>query len=109
MPPAPRPRNRAFSPDQDTELPAVPYTRAHVNARTRDSALYAAVVCSAIGLGLFLHWPSLDSGYRSDDFPQRAMLRGEFAAPRAPLDLFSFVSGDPNDVARLMDFGYVPW
>jgi hypothetical protein len=80
-----------------------------VNARTRDSALYAAVVCSAIGLGLFLHWPSLDSGYRSDDFPQRAMLRGEFAAPRRPLDLFSFVSGAAGDVSRLMDFGYVPW
>ena len=67
------------------------------------------MVCSAIGLGLFLHWPSLDSGYRGDDFPQRAMLKGEFAAPREPLDLFSFASGDPRDVARLMDFGYLPW
>lgn len=80
-----------------------------MNARTRDSALYAAVVCSAIGLGLFLHWPSLGSGYRGDDFPQRAMLTGEFAAPRSPLDLFSFASGDPRDVQQLMDFGYVPW
>lgn len=80
-----------------------------MNARTRDSALYALVVCSAIGLGLFLHWPSLDSGYRGDDFPQRAMLRGEFAAPRAPLDLFNFASGEPRDIEQLMDFGYVPW
>lgn len=76
---------------------------------TRDSALYAAVVCAALGLGLFIHWPSLESGLRSDDFPQRAMLRGEFASPRDPLDLFDFASGDPSDVSRLMDFGYVPW
>jgi hypothetical protein len=80
-----------------------------VTARTRDSALYAVVVCSAIGLGLFLHWPSLHAGYRSDDFPQRAMIRGEFAAPRAPLDLFAFASGAPHDVEKLMDFGYMPW
>jgi hypothetical protein len=80
-----------------------------VNVTPRDSALYALVVCSAIGLGVFLHRPSLDAGYRSDDYPQRAMIRGEFAAPRAPLDLFNFASGDPRDVQQLMDFGYLPW
>jgi hypothetical protein len=95
--------------EHDTELPGLPYTRAHVNARTRDSALYAGVVCAAIGLGLFLHWPSLYAGLRSDDFPQRAMLRGEFAAPRSPLDMFNFVSGEATDLQRLMDFGYMPW
>lgn len=80
-----------------------------MNGRSRDSALYALVVAAAIGLGLFLHWPSVHSGYRGDDYPQRAMLQGDFAAPRAPLDLFDFVSGDPADVRRLMDFGYMPW
>lgn len=80
-----------------------------MNARTRDSALYALVVGAAIGLGLFLHWPSVHSGYRGDDYPQRAMLLGDFASPRAPLDLFDFASGNPSDIGRLMDFGYVPW
>ncbi|HKU38462.1 MAG TPA: hypothetical protein VJR89_09955, partial [Polyangiales bacterium] len=77
--------------------------------KTRDSALYAAAVCVAIGVGLFIHWPSLESGLRSDDYPQRAMIRGEFTVPRSPFDLFDFASGDPHDVRALMDFGYVPW
>ncbi|HKP56379.1 MAG TPA: hypothetical protein VJV78_06660 [Polyangiales bacterium] len=80
-----------------------------MNLRTRDNALYAALVCVALGLGIYIHWPSIDSGLRSDDYPQRAMLRGEFPVPRSPLDLFDFASGDPRDVEALMDFGYMPW
>ncbi len=75
----------------------------------RDSALYAVVVCVALGLGVFLHWPSLDSGLHGDDFAQSAMLRGEWAAERSPFDVFNFASGDPRDVAKLADFGYLAW
>jgi hypothetical protein len=71
--------------------------------------LYAVVVCVALGLGIFIHWPSVGSGLRGDDYPQRAMLRGEFPVPRSPLDLFDFASGDPRDVQALVDFGYLPW
>jgi hypothetical protein len=60
-------------------------------------------------LALFLHWPSLENGLRSDDYPQRAMLLGKFPAPRSPLDLFDFARGTPDDYRRLVDFGHLPW
>jgi hypothetical protein len=60
-------------------------------------------------LALFLHWPSLDNGFRSDDYPQRAMLLGKFPAARSPLDLFDFARGTPGDYRRLLDFGHLPW
>lgn len=63
----------------------------------------------AIGLGLALHWPSIDSGFRGDDYVHAAMLRGDFPAKRSPLDLFDFASGDHAEDLRLRDFGYLPW
>lgn len=66
-------------------------------------------LAAALILGLYLQWPSLDSGFRGDDYVQRAMLRGEFPAPRSPFDLFSFAAGTPDDYARLVDFGHLPW
>lgn len=63
----------------------------------------------AVGLGLLLHWPSVDSGFRGDDYVHAAMVRGQFPAERSPLDLFDFASGERADNARLRDFGYLPW
>ncbi len=67
------------------------------------------VTLLAIGIGFWLHWPSVDSGFRGDDYVQGAMLHGQFPARRAPLDLFDFASGERGETARLQDFGYVPW
>ncbi|MEY4580818.1 MAG: hypothetical protein RL701_5521 [Pseudomonadota bacterium] len=70
--------------------------------------LYVALA-AALLLGLWLQWPSLHGGFRGDDYVQWAMFRGEFPAPRHPLDLFSFAAGTPGDNQRLVDFGYLPW
>jgi hypothetical protein len=74
-----------------------------------ESVWFALAVACAIGVGLFVHWPSLGSGFRGDDYPQRSMVRGEFPVPRSPFDLFDFSSGARADVQRLSDFGYLPW
>lgn len=85
----------------------ISYTRARLPSRS--TTWFAVWVCAVIGLGLYVHWPSVSSGFRSDDFPQRAMLTGEFPSPRSTLDLFNFSSGAPDDIQRLSDFGYLPW
>ena len=60
-------------------------------------------------VGLYLQWPSLDGGFRGDDYVQRAMYRGEFPTPRSAFDLFAFAAGTPEDNVRLVDFGHLPW
>jgi len=70
---------------------------------------FAAALCLALALGLWLQWPSLSGGFRGDDYVQRAMLRGEFPAPRSAFDLFSFAAGSSADYRRLVDFGHLPW
>jgi hypothetical protein len=83
------------------------YTRAQLPSRF--TAWFAVWVCAVVALGIYVHWPSVSSGFRSDDFPQRAMLTGEFPSPRSAFDLFNFASGTSDDVQRLSDFGYLPW
>ena len=80
--------------------------------RTRRSLagpLYAAVLGATLLAGLALFSPSLSQGMFADDFVATAMLDGTFAAPRGPLDLFNFASGEPDDVALLKRMGSVPW
>ena len=59
--------------------------------------------------GLSLFWPSLEQGLYADDFVAKAMIDGTFAAPRGPLDLFNFASGQADDVTALKRLGSVPW
>lgn len=92
---------------QHTGQARISYTRAHLPSRF--TAWFAVWVCAVIALGVYVHWPSVSSGFRSDDFPQRAMLTGEFPSPRSALDLFNFASGAADDIERLSDFGYLPW
>ncbi len=73
------------------------------------SFIFAAATVLSIGLGLWIHWPSVDSGFRSDDYVQWAMLRGHFPAQRSAFDLFDFASGDPSEAKRIQAFGYLPW
>jgi hypothetical protein len=72
-------------------------------------AMFPGAVSAALLLALFLHWPSLASGFRSDDYVQSAMVRGAFPVPRSALDLFDFASGTQDEYRRLTDFGYLPW
>jgi hypothetical protein len=71
--------------------------------------MFPAAVAAALLVGLFLQWPSLEGGFRGDDYVQWAMLRGSFPAPRSPFDLFDFASGAPDEYRRLADFGHLPW
>jgi len=70
---------------------------------------YAVLVALSIGAGLWVLSPTVDAGAISDDFLFTAMLEGEFAAPRSPLDLFNFANGSPEDVRALRRWGSVPW
>ncbi|HET8932714.1 MAG TPA: hypothetical protein VFN67_04700 [Polyangiales bacterium] len=71
--------------------------------------LFFSTLAAALLLGLTLQWPSLDGGFRSDDYVQWAMFHGEFPAPRSKLDLFSFADGTLVDREQLTDFGHLPW
>ena len=78
-------------------------------ARARPTLSYAACVVLVIALGVILRASALETGFFSDDFVQAAMLEGRYAAPRGPLDLFAFADGTPEDRARLMRVGALPW
>ena len=54
-------------------------------------------------------WPVLRAGFVTDDFIVAAMIDGTFAAPRAPLDLFVFTTGEPADIAALQRLGSMPF
>ncbi|MEX1368797.1 MAG: hypothetical protein AB1Z98_37060 [Nannocystaceae bacterium] len=60
-------------------------------------------------VGLALRGRSLVAGFGMDDFAQLAMLDGTYPVPRAPWDLFSFSSGDPDEVHTLMSKGSLAW
>ena len=92
--------------------PSLAYTRAPDGSRrvgARQRLWFPLALAAASALGLYVQWPSLDSGFRGDDYVQRAMYRGEFPAARSPLDLFAFAAGTPDDYQRLVDFGHLPW
>jgi hypothetical protein len=71
--------------------------------------IFPAAVSAALLVGLCLQWPSLEGGFRGDDYVQWAMLRGTFPAPRSQFDLFDFASGEPDEYRKLVDFGHLPW
>ncbi len=73
---------------------------------SRHAFVLAAVF--AVLLGLWLRWDALRYGFHSDDHTQIGMLRGKFAAPRGPFDLFRLADG-PRDGKVLLDQGYLPW
>lgn len=62
-----------------------------------------------LALGTWVLWPTLQLGLFADDYLAAAMVDGTFAAPRAPLDLFDFADGTPEDVAALQRLGSLPW
>ena len=71
--------------------------------------LHLGAVATSLGLCLWLFWPTLDDGLFADDFAATAMMDGTFAAPRAPLDLFNFADGTPQDARLLQRLGSLPW
>lgn len=79
-----------------------------LRGRASDVLLLSALVLS-LGLTLNAYWPSLRDGLFADDYIAMAILDGEFAAPRAPLDLFNFADGSAGDVKRLQKLGSLPW
>ncbi len=60
-------------------------------------------------LVVLLRLPALDTGLHMDDLAQRAMVAGAYPAARAPWDLFTFSSGDPDEVRTLVGAGALPW
>lgn len=64
------------------------------------------------GVACALCVPSLWIGWQTDDYLHRASLQHVPEFPmldRSPLDLFSFVSGDPKQNREAMDIGLLPW
>lgn len=66
-------------------------------------ALWVAVAV----LGAIAYLPAITSPLQLDDYLHAAMARGTFPAPRAPTDLYDFVTD--ADRAVLMDRGVLPW
>jgi len=70
------------------------------------------VPSAAIGLALLLVSPCLRNGRMGDDYMQMARVDPQLHVPGfsyAPLDLFTFVSGDPAQRKVLLDEGVFGW
>ena len=77
--------------------------------RKLGARVYAAVVALALLTGVAVFWPTLELGLVSDDYVAVAIVSGDFAAPRHPLDAFDFGLGTPADVAAVKRLGSLPW
>jgi hypothetical protein len=64
-----------------------------------------AVVCA----GLAGRWSALNTGFIVDDFAQLSMVYGTYPVKRAPLELFTFSSGDVAENSALRASGFFPW
>ena len=63
-------------------------------------------------LAMLLVSPALWSGWQLDDFIHRYYLLGYpdiHGVTKSPLELFSFLDGDPSHNHDLMDTGLLPW
>jgi len=58
---------------------------------------------------VLLRLPTVDTGLHMDDIAQRAMVDGVYPAARSPWDLYTFSTGDPQEVATLKQAGALPW
>jgi hypothetical protein len=67
------------------------------------------VVLIVVAIGVLLRLPTIFSGYALDDYGQLAMVEGVYPVGRSALDLFTFSSGEPQEVQHLMDRGGLPW
>jgi len=70
---------------------------------------YACAVGGVLGAGFMVLAPTLDLGLVSDDYMAVAVTRGEFAAPRHPLDAFDFAIGTADDTRAIKRLGSLPW
>jgi hypothetical protein len=71
--------------------------------------LYTVSVVAVLSFAVWLRWPTVHNGFFSDDIVAMAMAKNAYGAPRAPLDLFSFAAGTPDDQQRLLQYGSLPW
>ncbi len=58
---------------------------------------------------VLLRLPTLDTGLHMDDIAQRAMVDGAYPAARSPWDLYTFSTGEVQEVAGLKRAGALPW
>jgi hypothetical protein len=75
-------------------------------ARVRGYPLLAALV---IALGLALRWQCLQMGFKVDDYMQLAIVEGAYPAPRSPVELYTFASGDRAQNDLLRRAGLLTW
>ena len=66
-----------------------------------------AGVAALLGIGIFFHFPSLESDLILDDVLHRSMVDGEFPGDRGALDLYTFVDDSNRD--ELRERGLLPW
>lgn len=67
---------------------------------------------AAMLLALLLSTPVFTQDLRVDDWLHKMVLEeraGEFGFSHTAWGLFEFVNGDPQRIAELRDFGYLPW
>jgi hypothetical protein len=59
--------------------------------------------------GLIARASVLHAGFIVDDYAQLSMMTQTYPVPRAPLALFTFTNGEPDENQALKDAGYFPW
>jgi hypothetical protein len=63
-------------------------------------------------LGMLLTLPALRAGWAMDDYYHRFVILGPGNARdfcRSPMEIFTFLDGNPDRTLRMMDVGLVPW
>jgi hypothetical protein len=70
---------------------------------------YAASAACVIFAALLLRLPALEFGFTVDDYAQLGMMKGFYPVPRAPLQLFTFSDGTPEENEALRQAGFFPF
>ncbi len=107
---------QTLPPGNPAEAEKQAVTSASPSARAAEASTFAvriphfstrAWLSIVLGIGSALHYSALRTGFLLDDFIHISMMRGNFPAPRHPLDLYNFV--DDGDRAEMIARGILPW
>lgn len=78
----------------------------HAHLTSRYLPVYLAI------LAVLLTLPSLRVGLIADDYEHAAYMKklpGVIPIQDSTLDMFRFMDGDPQRIAEVMDYGFLPW
>ncbi|MEZ4240737.1 MAG: TauD/TfdA family dioxygenase, partial [Myxococcota bacterium] len=106
---APRRRAAARQPRVRPRPPAVPGRAARAGRHGRRAGAVRAALPLALLSAVLCFLPALGGGFFGDDYVFLASLAGSPPCTCRPFDLDAYASGDPREIAALVQSGTFPW